>query len=1331
MLIMRRLLNISILSLIFLVNFSWSQVVVSPPVGTVITTSSPNPLAFGLPGGQTYTITNSSWPAFNTNCYVFAINDTLYDVINANNPGPTGGPCINMSDVVYSSGLSNLPSGLIVYTGTATYRYKDLGNVFVTNITIPIRVTVSFSAPVTYYPNNTFVVPILSNFSYNVLYESFSPSNAQYTSGSSGVWTPSKTLYDNILTDPANSFCLVFPNGDFTLHTTTATTAASSTLCQGNTLNLIGGGSGNNLSFSWVGPNFFTANIPSPTIANMSAVNSGTYTLTATSDIGCANSVTSVITVQQPPVSNAVGTSTICVSNPFTVSGASSSNGTISWTHNGSGFITNTTGLTPTYTPAPSDAGNTVVLTMTVTSNNTCAPATASSQYNLIINGNPKAVDMQTDSICPGTSFTITTATAQNGTINWTHNGSGTLTNGTTATPTYTPSAADVGNTVVLTLTVTSNNVCAPGLAQSFHVLYISPLPEAIAGGTANLCENGSILVPGAIANYGTISWSHNGTGTLTNINSISPTYAPTSADAGNIVTITMTVTSSVCPPASAAADFTVNVQGLPSAVVTDTVTVCAGAVVHVTGVTIANGTYSWSHNGSGILTNMTTLGPTYQSSPLDAGNTVNVMITVASNNSCAPASTNALFVIHVDHIPTATMPAATNICGALPFTVSGASYNYGTPTWTTSGAGTLTNANTGTPTYTPSPSEYGQNIQLTMNVASNNTCAPSITSQSFTITVQNPPVAIAGGVTTACESGVANVTGATATYGTINWTHTGTGTLTNSTTLGPVYQPTPADIGVPVILTLTVTSNNSCAPMTATDTYTINIDPLPTVSAGFVDTMCANNSYLVSGVSSNYGTINWTTNGLGTLTDPTTLTPTYTPIPSEAGTTVVLTIDAMSNNSCMPTTVSDTIALMIDIPPSLTITTTLDTMCPGSVYTVAGVTAANGSIFWTHNGTGTLTGDTTTTPVYTAGAGDPGNHVILTCIVSSVNGCAPQALTQTIDVFVESNVNLPFIILDNISNISCNGSLTGAVNITVTGGAPPYSYLWSDSSTTQDLVNVAAGTYYLDLTDDHGCFVTDTFVISQPTPIVVTTTMIPIDCVNGTEGTLEVSASGGNGPYTYFWPEFNSASDSITGIPAGFHDLIVTDASGCTHTESIELQKLGGMVVTATPNDAYVNIGTNVPLTASGTSFYTWSPSDYLSCATCSNPISTPLSNTTYVVTGYNANGCSGTDTVRIEIFVDCAGIAFPNIFSPDGRGLEVNNTFGVIGTVPCIETYMLLVFNRWGEQVFESQDPDEKWDGNFHGKPQNTGVYFYRSSMKLIDGTELQKSGNLTLVR
>ena len=368
---------VAFLSAFLFGHITFSQVPTSPPAGTNLTLSSPTPFAYALTGGLTYSYTNASWPAFNTNCYAFAINDTLFGAINGFNPTPSGGPCSGMNNLVYNSGMSNLAAGIIVYTGTTTYRYQNLSSTYVVNTAVPVKATITFSSPVMYYPNNTFVVPVTGNFNYHVLFQSLSPTDAQYTTGAGNTWTPSKNLFNNMITDVNNSICVNFTPGNFTLNTVNASTAPTGIICQGGNIQLTGGGTGNNLSFHWTGPNSFNSTNSNITINNASASNSGTYFLTATDDLGCPNTVQSVITVQQNPTATAGGTSVICVNSTATVSGASASNGTISWTHNGSGSLSNFNTLTPTYTPASSDAGHTVILTLTTSSNNTCAPATA------------------------------------------------------------------------------------------------------------------------------------------------------------------------------------------------------------------------------------------------------------------------------------------------------------------------------------------------------------------------------------------------------------------------------------------------------------------------------------------------------------------------------------------------------------------------------------------------------------------------------------------------------------------------------------------------------------------------------------------------------------------------------------------------------------------------------------------------------------------------------------------------------------------------------------------------------------------------------------------
>lgn len=1314
-------------------HYSFGQTPVSPPPGTTITNSSATPFAYALTGGQTYTHSNVSWPAFNTNCFAFTLNDTLFNAINGFNPTAAGGSCSGMTNLVYNAGSSNLSAGILVYTGTTSYRYQNLSSSYTVNSAIPVRATITFSAPVTYYPNNTFVVPVTGNFSYHVIYECFSPTGAQYTSGASGTWTPAKTLFNNLLTDPNNSICVNFSPGSYTLNTVTASTAPTGIICQGGNIQLTGGGTGNNLSFNWTGPNSFSSSNPNVSINNASSGNSGTYSLTVTDDIGCSNTAQSVITVQQAPLASAGGTSVICVNSSATVSGASSANGTISWTHNGSGTLANGNTLTPTYTPSSFDAGNTVILTLKTTSNNACAPASAQASYFVIVEGNPIAQDGMTHSICSTSGFTVTSANAQFGNILWTHNGSGTLTNANTESPTYTPSPADNGNTVVLTLTVTSSNACAPGTAQSFHILHIVPLPEAISGGTATVCQNSSITVNGAIANYGTISWSHNGTGTLTNASAINPTYQPAAGDLGTIVTLILTVTSNnACASATASADFSITVQGLPTATVSNSSTICSNSTAIVSGVSASNGIYSWTHNGNGSLTNVASLNPVYTPSMLDAGNTVILTLTVSSNNACAPASATASYAVNVHRLPTAVVPGNAIICESTPFLVNGASFNYGTANWTHNGFGTLTNGTTNSPTYTPSTLDAGNSVTLILNVTSNNACAPNVTSTQFSLNIQHAPVALAGGSTTVCITSSAPVTGATATYGTISWIHNGGGTLANPTTLGPVYYPVASDAGNPVTLTLTVTSTNSCAPQTASANYTIHIDPLPAASAGGTLTICSNGSGTVSGANASNGTISWTGNGLGVISNPTTTTPTYFPSAVEAGHTVILTMNVVSNNSCIPESSSATFTFVINGPPSIQITDYYDTLCPGATKTIEGVITQNGTSSWTHNGTGTISNGNTNSPSYTAGPGDLGNTVTLTLTVGSNNSCAPQTAISTIEIYVLASADIPDIQVLDLKNVLCFGDQTGAILLTVTGGNAPYAFNWnSGASTNQNLTNVPQGIYYLDVTDNYGCLASDTFTITQPDTLIYNSTLIPIDCSEISTGSISVIASGGVGPYKYSWPDLNSDSTVVSGLSAGNYTLNILDANGCLLQDVLVLGTSGNLDVAATPNSMSVNIGTEIPFHVTGATTYEWTPSQFLSCSNCDAPVCSPSTSQTYIVTGSSPNGCIGIDSVVIEVYVDCDNLTLPNVFSPNNSGPEANNTFGLLGTLPCLETYQLLIFNRWGEQVFETQSTELSWDGTFKGKAQNTGVYFYRLDMKLVNGEEVKKSGNVTLVR
>ena len=764
-----------------------------------------------------------------------------------------------------------------------------------------------------------------------------------------------------------------------------------------------------------------------PTYNPVSADAGQTVTLTmiVTSNNTCSPQTDTAyytVKIDSLPVATAGGIDTICVSASATVSGATAENGTILWTEDGAGSLTNETTLTPTYNPVSADAGQTVTLTMIVTSDNTCRPQTDTAYYTVKIDSLPVATAGGIDTICVSASATVSGATAENGTILWTEDGAGSLTNETTLTPTYNPVSADAGQTVTLTMIVTSNNTCSPQTDTAYYTVKIDSLPVATAGGIDTICVNASATVNGATAENGTILWTEDGAGSLTNETTLTPTYNPVSADAGQTVTLTMIVTSdNTCSPQTDTAYYTVKIDSLPVATAGGIDTICVSASATVSGATAENGTILWTEDGAGSLTNETTLTPTYNPVSADAGQTVTLTMIVTSNNTCSPQTDTAYYTVKIDSLPVATAGGIDTICVSASATVSGATAENGTILWTEDGAGSLTNETTLTPTYNPVSADAGQTVTLTMIVTSDNTCSPQTDTAYYTVKIDSLPVATAGGIDTICVSASATVSGATAENGTILWTEDGAGSLTNETTLTPTYNPVSADAGQTVTLTMIVTSNNTCSPQTDTAYYTVKIDSLPVATAGGIDTICVNASATVSGATAENGTILWTEDGAGSLTNETTLIPTYNPVSADAGQTVTLTMIVTSNNTCSPQTDTAYYTVKIDSLPVAT-AGGIDTICVSASATVSGATAENGTILWTEDGAGSLTNETTLTPTYNPVSADAGQTVTLTMIVTSNNTCSPQTDTAYYTVKIDS---LPVATAGGIDTICVNGSAT------------------------------------------------------------------------------------------------------------------------------------------------------------------------------------------------------------------------------------------------------------------------------------------------------------------
>ena len=185
----------------------------------------------------------------------------------------------------------------------------------------------------------------------------------------------------------------------------------------------------------------------------------------------------------------------------------------------------------------------------------------------------------------------------------------------------------------------------------------------------------------------------------------------------------------------------------------------------------------------------------------------------------------------------------------------------------------------------------------------------------------------------------------------------------------------------------------------------------------------------------------------------------------------------------------------------------------------------------------------------------------------------------------------------------------------------------------------------------------------------------------------------------------------------------------GCDSIVTTSLVVNSYPVITAS-DDTTIIACDNAQLNVVGSTTYIWSPfDDFLSCSTCANPIASPYSTTSYVVSANN-NGCLSKDTVVVTVEGD-AELIIPNVFSPNDDG--VNDGFNLFGG--CIHSVEKQIYNRWGQLLFHSNLIDEEWDGRTRsGAKASEGTYFYIFKVGMfLNGNESQKTfkGTVSLLR
>jgi gliding motility-associated-like protein len=304
---------------------------------------------------------------------------------------------------------------------------------------------------------------------------------------------------------------------------------------------------------------------------------------------------------------------------------------------------------------------------------------------------------------------------------------------------------------------------------------------------------------------------------------------------------------------------------------------------------------------------------------------------------------------------------------------------------------------------------------------------------------------------------------------------------------------------------------------------------------------------------------------------------------------------------------------------------------------------------------------------------------------ITDVNGCTS---TGTITLTQPQ----PIAIVSAITDVTCNGSANGGIDISVSGGTAGYNYSWSNASTTQDITGIAAGLYTVTVTDVNGCTSSVVDSVGQDQPLVLGFVTANVKCYNSFDGAINSAISGGVSPYQYSWSN-GATTQNITGLDAGTYIISVTDSNSCVINDTIVILQPDSISAILTeyvyPNGFNVSLNGfgdgSVYLTVTGgTPSYTflWSTGD-----TIEDLIHVPAGN--YFVQITDSNGCVSlihmtlTEPFELEL---------PNGLSPNGDG---KNDYFVIHGLESFPDNELWVYNRWGNLVFRQDDYKNDWAG------------------------------------
>ena len=216
-------------------------------------------------------------------------------------------------------------------------------------------------------------------------------------------------------------------------------------------------------------------------------------------------------------------------------------------------------------------------------------------------------------------------------------------------------------------------------------------------------------------------------------------------------------------------------------------------------------------------------------------------------------------------------------------------------------------------------------------------------------------------------------------------------------------------------------------------------------------------------------------------------------------------------------------------------------------------------------------------------------------------------------------------------NDVSCKNGSDGTANAISSGGTGPYSYTWQAGvASGASVTGLPAGSYTVELQDNNNCALTSSFVISEPTQLLVSALSTSVSCYNGSDGTANATGNGGTAPYSYSWAPGNTQGQQAFGLSAGTYTAGITDYKGCTSSTTVEVTEPAQVVLAISSQNSDCSLAngqaTVSAVGGSGTYSYTWMPSQ------ANASVATALMAGSHSVSVNDSNNCNATASVIVS---------------------------------------------------------------------------------------------------